>query len=533
MKPFVRSSVFCIVKYLTLLVLVFLSLQFIFNYFNLSYTDTDNARSLLSTMVESQAAIVAIVLSVSLVAIQLGAAQYSPRVIDIFKSDLNMWILLALYTVSILYDLIMLKTLNQELSDFYIFISYWLFASSFLALFPYTVGVINILRPEAILERLSRDVPASLKETKDPFRPIVDIITSSFIKYDYATVRSGLEKTTQKVIEVINSYDVEKDENRRVRVGSYSKSLKGLYREFSRNYCTHVKQVGKIFAEKDESLTLETIQHLQIVGQTVTKKKLGAEGDFVEVLGSIGEISVEQGFIEAPERIMNIIADIGKSVPYEDYVWIDKDGRRIASDYGAIINHVISAFRKIAIPFVRKRGIHGLQSVGRKLGEVGVATAEKGSINKWRIIEIARIFNDIGIIALVTEETPTHIRNFIVNYHVVEPLLSMAKIVHENIQIDHTIGVMDEFKKPIFALGEIGIYASAKGFYEVANKAAQSLTELMVMNEDVVEEILNSLGNKMKSLGYSKECKHFTKICKSLKGFIDTRADLDKTDLSE
>jgi hypothetical protein len=61
----------------------------------------DNARSILCTLVGCEAAIVAIVVSLTLIAIELTASEYSPRVIDISLRNLDMWILLSIYGISI------------------------------------------------------------------------------------------------------------------------------------------------------------------------------------------------------------------------------------------------------------------------------------------------------------------------------------------------------------------------------------------------------------------------------------------------
>ena len=46
--------------------------------------DTDSARNMISALVQSEAAIMAIVVSLSLVAVQLAASVYSIRIIKIF-----------------------------------------------------------------------------------------------------------------------------------------------------------------------------------------------------------------------------------------------------------------------------------------------------------------------------------------------------------------------------------------------------------------------------------------------------------------
>ena len=87
--------------YSTCLAVVVLVCFSLFRYFNLFHTDADSARYMLSALVQSQAAIVAIVITLTLIAVQLTASAYSPRVIDIFKKNPDMWILLGCYGVSI------------------------------------------------------------------------------------------------------------------------------------------------------------------------------------------------------------------------------------------------------------------------------------------------------------------------------------------------------------------------------------------------------------------------------------------------
>ena len=87
--------------YSLLLLLVIFVGAIVFAKFNLFHTDANSARYMLSALVQSQAAIVAIVITLTLIAVQLTASAYSPRVIDIFKKNPDMWILLGCYGVSI------------------------------------------------------------------------------------------------------------------------------------------------------------------------------------------------------------------------------------------------------------------------------------------------------------------------------------------------------------------------------------------------------------------------------------------------
>ena len=74
---------------------------------NIDGIDIDNARYMLSSLIQSEAAIIAIVITLTLVAVQQTSTLYSTRLIDIFKSkNPDFWILIIIYLGSITYQLI-------------------------------------------------------------------------------------------------------------------------------------------------------------------------------------------------------------------------------------------------------------------------------------------------------------------------------------------------------------------------------------------------------------------------------------------
>jgi hypothetical protein len=149
-------------------------------------TDANSARYMLSALVQSQAAIVAIVITLTLIAVQLTASAYSPRVINIFKKNPDMWILLGLYGISIFYSLILLRLLKEAeggvmiqgvswfLGHMHIFIrpsdhispsfewlvslALWLGIFAFVSLVPYIRNITDLLKPENIINRLASDI---------------------------------------------------------------------------------------------------------------------------------------------------------------------------------------------------------------------------------------------------------------------------------------------------------------------------------------------------------------------------------------
>lgn len=396
-------------------------------------------------MAQSQATIIAIVITVSLVAIQLAASAYSPRVINIFKSNPDFWLLLALYGGSMSYDFFILKIVSEKLNEFYIFISYWLCASAVLALFPYMLSMINIMSPQAIIRRLVDDIDRESTPTKkegyivgaysliypylerDPFQPIIDIVRGAFRKYDYESAKIGLRMMTTKVIGIINSCNVEKYKFIPGKRNPYNP-----YISFSEHYCDLLGEIGKFFAERDEELTLRTILNLGEVAKVITEKKLRTERHVIDALGRIGKTSAQKGFQTATEEAMDVIASIVRRLPC-DLMIVPKEYEAPEYKYpcrkpmGQAL-HAINAIGSIA---VEKWGAYELQAVSRNLEKVGIKIAME--VDKWEdmweLSFIAGIFNKIGIIALNIEKNPTQITDFILYHRVIRPLKGIASIV--------------------------------------------------------------------------------------------------------
>ena len=90
--------------YFIICVVVITVSHLIFSYFGFLHTDVDSARYMLSALVQSEAAIIAIVVTLSLVGVQLAAQSYSVRVVEVFRKTPDLWILLLIYGVAIFGD---------------------------------------------------------------------------------------------------------------------------------------------------------------------------------------------------------------------------------------------------------------------------------------------------------------------------------------------------------------------------------------------------------------------------------------------
>ena len=181
-------------EYTLLLGLVSFGVASIFRLFNLIPTEATSARYMLSALVQSQAAIIAIVVSLTLIAVQLTASAYSPRVIRIFRGNPDMWILLLFYGFSIFYGLLVLKMIRgaEDTSQIvisnisleaYISYVYALGISTFAILCLYIWNIMSLLTPETIIKRLKNEITKGnlLTPEEDPIQPIMDIIHGSIM----------------------------------------------------------------------------------------------------------------------------------------------------------------------------------------------------------------------------------------------------------------------------------------------------------------------------------------------------------------
>ncbi len=187
---------------------IFLSITIIASFFLFSSNigvNIDSARLLLSTLAQSQAAIVAIVITLTLVALQLTTQSYSNRAIRLFIKQKELWGLLFVYLSSISIDIFILSVISDTslYLEVLIGISILLFLVAASALFSYTSFVMKKLNPQIIINDLARvdeeelaqeinDLVKTKEITFESFneetiiRPIVDISKASIIKRDFA-----------------------------------------------------------------------------------------------------------------------------------------------------------------------------------------------------------------------------------------------------------------------------------------------------------------------------------------------------------
>jgi len=311
------------------LYVVIIGSHLFFRRFDWWHTDVDSARYMLSALIQSEAAIVALVVTLSLVAVQLAASSYSARVIEVFRRAPDLWILMGIYGIAIFYGLGVLKMIENPLVgrqsnlEEYIAFSYYLGVFAFVALVPYMWNTLEMLKPSTMInmlaERITKQSLVSATKEKveemtddkhlisinfggwveeGPLPPIIDILHRSMMNYDYETLRIGLRTIKDRINHIFNNETFNTEEERKVSIYVF-KNLTG---------------VGQLAASiKDEHSILEVITNFQKIGINVALKGLAVATQFSVIdLSNIGKIAVELKFEEATRKIIDSLEYIGR-----------------------------------------------------------------------------------------------------------------------------------------------------------------------------------------------------------------------------
>jgi hypothetical protein len=270
-------------------------LYFFFTHRGFLCTDSDSARYMLSALVQSEAAIIAIVVTLSLVTVQLAASSYSVRVIDVFdiKRNPDLLFLIFIYGFAIFYGLCILKQIDganlRPTQTVHISFAYYLGIFTFISLIPYIRNTLNLLNPSTVIEILSKRItrlnnPSAIEKEpenrydKDSIQSITDIVRSSLRRYDYEAAQAGLQ-------EIKNwNHIVEKETSDK----TLEEILKFLF--------TQIRRAGKVATNRkmgDYVLLVTTILH--VYGKVAAERKLkDAAWWAAHSLGTIGEAVAEQ-----------------------------------------------------------------------------------------------------------------------------------------------------------------------------------------------------------------------------------------------
>ncbi len=482
-----------------------------FAHSNLFYIESDSAQYLLSALVQSQAAIIGIIITLNFIAVQL-IFSYSPRAVGVaLKRNYGMWMLLTFYGVSIFYGLSVLRMIPNKsdvpLSRNTDFLTLWGSTASiecriclvyclgiftFVAIAPYLLYTVNFLKPDNIIKILSHDIIESkiLKHIKsveesekdrtmpmkdDPVQPIADIIYGSVMKYDIATTRTGINIMADRAIETI---------------GSVSFSISGEFEE-DLNRCTISKELKNMLGTKkfplseNAPITKENDEpEVWRITDTERTCVVMAESGKLRIYDLDNTVDISKHFCNHLRIVGECTVSGGGEGPAIDVVDSLKEIGTLtiemhcdeAAKEAALCIEVVGTFAVI------KRRIFVVEAVMDSLGSVGKSAA-KNRLGDTTSKAIDSIRN-VGMHAAENKvETATR--------SAVKYLGSIGKCAAENglksapKQAADSIGVVGNYaadnklkcatSEAALYLGVVGISAAEEGLEDAAEQAVQSL----------------------------------------------------------
>jgi len=285
-----------IIEYLYLLIGVLIISNFIYlnNEGTIVFADSienvASARNLLSALIPSEATIFTIVLTASLLTMQLAAQSYSPRVIDIFIKNINNKIIIIIYACTLIYSLILLRIISEiniESLRYLIFISLNLAIFAFLGSILYSFNIINLLKPNTIMDYLSKQITKEalisinyVGDDRDPLQPIIDIMRSSLLKHDYEMIVIALKAIESRIKKILNDRTLtSKDES-----------------EIAMKVINKMANFSRISIKSDDSSSSDrTIFSIGFIGVAAAKNcRYNMTGLSIEVLRDLAKDAIEK-----------------------------------------------------------------------------------------------------------------------------------------------------------------------------------------------------------------------------------------------
>lgn len=251
----------------------------------------DSARYLLSALAQTQGAVVAIVISLTVVAVQVSSQAYSLRVTDLLLKYEFLWFMLFLYGLSIIYDVTLLNRINDsniETLGAEVNVSIFIAAIALWALFPYVKRTLERLRPQTMIRMLGKHILSNNKgmfasNRSETVFPLFDTTKKAIRVDDIATARDGIREIEKVCCGVIIEKLSEKDERTAVEY-----------------FCEQYQRTARIaFAQRDIDSAMEVSRSLERIGNSVIEKELSkSRADSVisasEKLTDIGRLAIDQ-----------------------------------------------------------------------------------------------------------------------------------------------------------------------------------------------------------------------------------------------
>ena len=367
------------IQYFFLFDIVLIGGFLLFWIFNLFPTNSNNALYFLSAMVQAQAAIVSLVITLTLVAIQMATASYTPRVVDVMKKNPDMWYLLTIYLIAISYGFFTLKQVAPNTDRFLVSSILILGIYTFSILFLYMKNTIAMLRPDTVVSMLVAEISAdNLKESiaqiqryyritehtknvkqvqdaakkEDVLQPIFDVVHASMMRFDVTTTRTGLSALSDRLLELFAGFD--------------ETGRKEIAGDISLHFCNHIQRSALVaLRNDDEGMLREIAIVLQKFGTSAVEKGLDEVVFWVAgALEAVGTSTADKKIAIATSQVVTSLEEVGISA--------------IEKEMAIVPERVVAAIRVVGTRAVENGLTDAILTVADALGVIGNGAARKG-----------------------------------------------------------------------------------------------------------------------------------------------------------
>lgn len=246
---------------------------------------------MLSALIQSESAIIAVVVTLSLVAVQLTASSFSSEITAIFRNSKDLWIVMVSYITAILFSLYVLYGVGRSPQDLSLGIRVGISSSlgtyCFIALVPYIYRAFTMLDHKNIVRKLGDGIAKDtlLNRQMDPFYPILYRAKCSIRDHDILMTRFCM----QVVVERIN----------------------------------HILETSEMIVQEEDKIYELIVSHLRKISDLAIKER--DEDSANEIISSLAEMSskaVKRSFFALTNKLAFLVGEIGNDAARQDLLFI-------------------------------------------------------------------------------------------------------------------------------------------------------------------------------------------------------------------
>lgn len=454
---------------------LFLSAFFMASLIVLSFSEfnitEESARSFISTSNQIQATILAIVISLTLLAVEMTASKYSPRVIEIFKKNATLWFFLYSYIISIIIGSIILTLIGSPnspipttLGTLFVLVLGICLA---LMLILYVFNTLDFLNAERIVKSLADLIDTeTISSQVDPFQSVFDVIYGAIKINDFTTMSTGLICAEERLKEIMAN-------------------APGDWRDdyILDRFFDDLKRCGFLLIERNEDkYAFEIITRLKTINEWVFKEQkmliLNRSCPAVEL---IAIKACESGMVSVIDHSLTTLREIAESVEKIEGLTKDDDVMR---EWCCTLSSIIESISNIGKASIRyelnassQKAIKILNDLGRYA--IGTNLTFKGDF----------IFKCIGAIVLESVK-----QNKVTSLNLsVQTLEFLGGFSIRRNRNKEPFWVLDELK-------EIGKYAAHQNKAQIVQRVVKAIRHIAI---DAMENEMTDVRAKAIELSIS------------------------------